>query len=262
MSLLGCKLIASDTASKSNPLPFWGSIQCASASRYSYVESGGDTHLTANGKTQPDNAYRRLTLLNGDEYFGTRCELGENSRAGPTAFYHEGQHLITYFSLRLPSNFPIATNQWQTVMQMKQTQPSHDNGSGVALELQVMNNHWVIANDWHTIWEFPATANRWTRFAFDVNYSKDPEKGWIQVSADLNGDGSFNDPGDRSPLIHAATLQTEVAGPFNATDGLAAGEAIPSHLRMGLYHDPSIPCPAPSGCSIDIDNVQVLGPSL
>jgi hypothetical protein len=260
MSLLGCKLIASDTAATSSPLPFWGSIQCASASRYTYLESGGDTHLTATGKAQPDSAYRSLTVLDGDNFYGERCELGENNRTGPTSFYHEGQHRITYFSERLPSNFPLNTNNWQTVMQMKQTQPSHSVNPAVALEMEARQDHWVIANDWHTVWEFPASANQWTRFAWDVYYSKEPEKGWLQVSADLNGDGDFNDPGERSPLIRAATLQTEAAGSFNATDGIAAGEAIPSHLRMGIYHDPSIPCPAPSGCSIGVDNVQVLGP--
>ncbi len=261
MTLPGCHLIASDTASESNPLPFWGSIQCASSTRYSYEESGGDTNPTASGEAQQNSAYRKLTLLDGDEFFGARCELGENSQTGPTAFYHEGQHRVTYFSERLPSNFPLSANSWQTVMQMKQAQPSHDDGDGPALEMEARDNRWVIVNDWHTIYEFPATANQWTRFAFDVYYSNNPSKGWIQVSADLNDNGNFNDPGERSPRIHVATLQTEIAGSFNAADGLAAGEAIPSHLRMGIYHDPAIPCPAPSGCSIGIDNVQVVGPS-
>ncbi len=260
MSDLGCRLVASDTASESNPLSFWGSIQCASASRYAYEESGGDAHLTATGEEQENDAYRQLTLEDGDNFFGARCELGENSQTGPTAFYHEGQHRLTFFSERLPSNFPLSANSWQTVMQMKQAQPSHDDGSGPALEMEARDNRWVIVNEWHTIWEFPARRNQWTRFAFDVYYSNNPEKGWIQVSADLNGDGDFNDPGERSPRIHAATLQTEVAGPFNAADGLAAGEAIPSHLRMGIYHDPAISCAAPVECSIGIDNVQVLQP--
>ena len=260
MTLPGCPILASDTASTSSPLPFWGSIQCQEASRYSYEGSGGDTHVTAGGESQSNTAYRRLTVLDGDNFFGERCELGENNyRSGPTAFYHEGQHRVTYFSERLPSNFPLATSKWQTVMQMKQAQPSHDNGGGVALEMEARDNEWVISNNWHTIQSFPAKAGTWTRFAFDVYYSQDPSKGWIQVSADLNGNGSFNDPGERSPVIHAATLATEVAGPFNASDGLPAGAPIPSHLRMGIYHDPSIPCPAPSGCSVEVDNVQVVG---
>jgi hypothetical protein len=59
-------------------------------------------------------------------------------------------------------------------------------------------------------------------------------------------------------VIHTATLATEIAG--YPSDGVAVGTGIPSHLRMGVYHDPSIPCPSPTGCSIDIDNVQVVAP--
>ena len=33
------------------------------------------------------------------------------------------------------------------------------------------------------------------------------------------------------------------------------GESIPSHLRVGLYHDPHIKCP--DGCSIDVDSIHV-----
>ncbi len=262
MDLPGCKVVASDTAAAASPLSFWGSIQCQNASRNASAQSEGDPHLTATGASQSNSAYRKLTVFDGDEYWGERCELGENDyRHGPTAFYHEGQHRVTYFSERLPSNFPISTSKWQTVMQMKQAQPSHDNGSGVALEMQVMNNRWTIANNWNTIQTFPAKAGVWTRFAFDVYYSQDASKGWIQVSADLNADGDFDDSGEHGATTHAATLQTEIAGSFNAADGLAAGAPIPSHLRMGVYHDPSIPCPSASGCSVDVDNVQVVSPS-
>ena len=258
MYVLGCDLSASDMAHESDPLPFWGSIDCAQQSRYEYVEQGGDNHLSATGEPL-DGAFRRVTVDNGDDVFGERCELGENSTTGPTAFYREGDQVLTYYSERLPSNFPISTDSWQTVMQMKQAQPSHDDGSGVALEMEARQNHWVVAADWNSVWQFPAQAGVWTRFAWDVYYSKDPSKGWLQVSADLNGDGDFDDPGERSPVIHTATLATEIPG-YESEDGLPAGAAIPSHLRMGVYHDPSIACPAPNGCSIDIDNVQILRP--
>jgi hypothetical protein len=261
MSLLGCHLVASDTSADPDPLPFWGSIQCADDSRYSYVESGGDPHQSANG--EPSNgAYRRLTVDDGDDFYGERCELGLNDHnVGPTTFYHEGQHRVTYFSERLPANFPLGTNTWQTVMQMKQAQPSDDDGSGPQLEMQAMQNHWVVVDSWNTLWTFPAQTNKWTRFAWDVYYSQDPSKGWLQVSADLNGDGDFNDKGERSPLLHAATLRTEPEGPNGTSDGLAPGDPIPSHLRVGIYHDPEISCAPPVECSVEVDNVQVMEPS-
>jgi hypothetical protein len=261
MILSGCRLLAADSAASPDPISFWGAIECENNSRYTYVPGGGDPHPSADGNAQPDDAFRKLTVLDGDDFYGERCELGRNNHeVGPTAFYREGQRRVTYFSERLPANFPLATDEWQTVMQMKQAQPSHDDGSGVALELQAMANRWYVSSDWKTIQTFPAQAGVWTRFAWDVYYSQDPAKGWLQVSVDLNGDGDFADPGERSPVAHGATLQTEIAGPFNAEDGLAAGAPIPSHLRIGLYHDPSIPCPPPGGCSIDVDNVQVIAP--
>ena len=122
--------------------------------------------------------------------------------------------------------------------------------------MQARGNRWVVVDSWKTLFEFPARANVWTRFAWDVYYSKDPSKGWIQVSADLNDDGDFNDPGERSPIVHTATLRTEPQGNV----GLPAGSSIPSHLRVGIYHAASLSCPAPSGCSVDVDNVQVVGP--
>jgi hypothetical protein len=260
MTMPGCPVIASDTSAEASPLSFWGAIECESATRYSYGTSGGDAHLTATGAAQPDTAFRELSTVDGDDTWGERCELGKNdNRTGPTVFYHEGQHRVTYISLRLPSNFPLGANTWQTVMQMKQTQPSDDNCCGPELELEARTGHWYVADSWKGLFEFPAQTNTWTRFAWDVFYSQDPSKGWIQVSADLNGDGDFNDPGERSPLVHTATLRTEPEGPHGASDGLPAGAPIPSHLRTGIYHNPSIPCPAPGGCSVDVDNVQVLG---
>jgi Polysaccharide lyase len=263
MGLLGCFLIASDTSSDPNPLPFWGSIECEEASRYSYLESGGDPHFTATGAEQPDDAYRRLTVLDGDEFSGERCELGLNDHnLGPTAFYHEGQHRLTYFSERLPANFPLSAQTWQTVMQMKQAQPADGGGGIPILFMGTYGNRWHVdsADASASLFTFSARTGVWTRFAWDVYYSQDPSQGWIQVSADLNGDGDFNDPGERSPVIHTATLKTEIEGPLGTSDGLAPGDPIPSHLRVGIYHNPSISCPAPTGCSTEVDNVQVLGP--
>jgi hypothetical protein len=261
MSVLGCALVASDSSAEADPLPFWGSVQCADPSRYSDFETDGDAHAGASGEAA-DAAYRRLTVLDGDDFFGERCELGENDyRTGPTAFYHEGQHRVTYFSERLPANFPLATTQWQTVMQMKQAQPSDDDGSGPALEMEARSNRWVVVDSWDTVWEFPARRNLWTRFAWDVYYSQDPSQGWLQVSADLNGDGDFADAGERSPTFHGATLKTEVEGTSGSAGGLEPGDPIPSHLRIGIYHDPDISCAAPVECSVDVDNVQVVEPA-
>ncbi len=261
MTMPECRLVASDTASTPDPIPFWGFIACQNRSEVQQLGSGGDPYLTAIGASQGNSTYRRMTTFDGDNPsgWGERCELGKNDRSGPTAFYHEGQQRATFISLRLPSNFPLDADAWQTVMQMKQAQPSHDAGPGPPiLFIGAFNGRWRVDGENGSFWSFPAQSGVWTRFAFDVYYSQDPDRGWLQVSADLNGDGDFDDPGERSPVIHAATLATEVAAPGSSADGLAPGAPIPSHLRAGIYHDPSIPCPPPSGCSVEVDNVQVL----
>jgi Polysaccharide lyase len=266
MSMPGCTLIASDTASNPDPRNFWGNIECgrtwgnSDPSRAQRLFGSGDAHVTATGAAQGNAYYRRLTVLDGDDYSGERCELGRNNHDGPTAFYREGERRATLISLRLPSNFPLGVNTWQTVMQLKQAQPA-DNGGGVPiLFMGAYQNQWHIesVNAQNQYWQFPARPGVWTRFAWDVFYSDDPNKGWLQVSADLNNDGDFNDTGERTPVIHNSTLKTESAGPAGGSDGLNPGDPIPDHLRTGVYHDPSIPCPAPTGCSIEVDNVQVL----
>jgi hypothetical protein len=163
----------------------------------------------------------------------------------------------TFMSLRLPADFPLNDPHWQTVMQMKQTEPYNDPGNGPVIEMEIIDGRWTLYNSWNELWSAPATAGSWTRFGFDVVYSQNPSIGSIQMHVDLNGDGDVTDPNETSPLFHAATLRTEVAGPDTR---VPVGSSIPSHLRAGLYHDPAIPCPPPGGCHVDLDNVQVIAP--
>ena len=264
-------IVASDTASNPDPVPFWGAIECQSSSRVREVNGGGDSHPTAAGQPQGNTSYRRVTVVDGDNVAGERCELGKNDwRDSPVTFYGEGAHRVTYVSLRLPSNFPLDAKTWQVVMQMKQAEPSDVGGPSShyggfpALALDAYDGRWYLlqANqgdkDKGEVWSAPAQADKWTRFAFDVVYSTDPGVGSVHVYADLNDDGDFSDTGEKSALLHMATLQAETPG--TDADGFSTGDPVPSHLRMGIYHNTSIPCPAPAGCSVDIDNVQVVNP--
>lgn len=258
--LTGCRLLASDSAATANPRPFWGKIDCEVSRRHRHVERGGDRHETALGESQGDRSYRRLTVLDGDDLYGERCELGFNNRFdGPTAFYDEGERVATFASLRLPDKFPFETHGWQTVTQMKQAQPADNAGGQPILELQAHYGAWrVVSNEGAVEHWFAARTDVWTRFVWDVRYSHDPAEGWFAISADLNGDGDIDDQGERSRRYRAATLKTEAGE--GADDGLLEGAPITSHLRAGIYHHPEIVCPPPGGCSIDVDNVQVLAP--
>jgi hypothetical protein len=258
----GCPVVASDTASNANPIPFWGRIDCGiwpelNPSQATRPETGGDTHLTATGIPQENEAFREMTVYDGDDVAGERCELGLNDMdSGPTSLFSEGMRRVTYFSERLPENFDLEGDDWQTVFQMKQDQPSVDNGGGPMIELQATRGQWILANDWDIRWTFPAQKNVWTRFAFDVVYSQDASKGSIQVSADLNDDGDFNDANERSPKIHTATLSTETEPGYE----IPPGGSIPSHIRAGIYHNTNFSCPRPVGCSTQLDNLQVVAP--
>lgn len=263
----GCQVVFEDTAQAADPIPLWGSLDCASASRHQQV-AGGDPYPTALGASQGDGFARRLSVLDGDDYWGERCELGQNDhRSGPTTLYREGDHRLTFFSLKLGSDFPLSTTKWQVVMQMKQSNPA-DNGDGTpVLALWAQNGQWVLeqsdsagpAEKTHHVWSTPAQTGSWTRFALDVVYSQSSSQGYVKVYVDLNGDGDALDAGEQSPGFQTYTLKYETAG--GPEDGIAPGTSIPSHLRIGPYHAPEVACPGPGGCSLELDNVQVVNVS-
>lgn len=255
-------VLANDTAANPNPNAIWGQTDCETASRHQRITSGGDSQPTAMGSAQGNDAFRRLTVYDGDDYWGERCELGKNDHRGPVAFYREGQRRVTYASFRLPPNYPLHTSMWQGVLQMKQAQPADNGGGTPVLSLGAYDGQWLLfhsgpgaTNTDSVIWDAPATANRWTRVMIDAVYSQSASKGRLTMSIDLNGDGSFDDSGERTPTFKLNTLKYETSG--SNSDGLSAGQSIPSHLRVGMYHHQGIACP--SGCSVDVDNVQVLG---
>lgn len=254
----GCNVVFEDPGTDPDAESLWREVGCGFVdapilSRHKQFATGGAP--TEAGET----GFRRTTAFDGDDFYGERCELGVNEHRvdhdpNPVV-YREGQRWITEISLRLPDNYPLASTKWQTVAQMKQANPSAGGGGAPAMELQAKGGRWYVIAAWNDLWSAPAVKNEWTKFAFDVRYSQDPSKGTVDVYVDLNGDGDTADSGERSPTLHTATLKTEPTGGW-AGDGIAPGDPIPSHLRTGVYHDPTLPCG--TGCSLDIDNVEAI----
>jgi hypothetical protein len=268
----GCRLLRTDTSEREDPRPgLWGSIDCVSPTRYRYMRGNGYRGPTATGAKQHNDAFRRLRVYTGDNLYGQRCELGRNTSTygvnrrnqtdGTFALYYDGDHKITYFSERYPSSFSMRFPQWQTVAQMKQAQPSDNGGGGPILELQISGRRLRLVNRWHQVWTTPAPAkNTWIRYALNVHYSPDPSLGSVRLFVDLNGDGDALDRGERSPRLRISTMLREIDGPNGTGDGFAPGDTIPDHLRLGVYTSSLDPCPPPSGCAVDVDDVQVLVP--
>jgi hypothetical protein len=231
---------------KGPPASVWGSVDCAARERVTRDRRHG-------------NPFRRLSVLDGDDFYGERCELGRNNHLeGPTALYRDGERLVTYVSLKLSKRFPMRGDVYQVVTQMKQTQPSASGGGRPALALQAYGGRWVLVDEGEEIWSAPARRARWTRFSFDIFYSDSPADGTIRVAVDLNGDGDAHDEYERSSRLELATLKTE--GPDDGRDdGVPEGGAIPSHLRVGIYHDESYDCHG-RVCSLAVDDVGIFEP--
>ena len=276
----GCTLINSDTAEKDNVEEIWGSVDCGHKaekkdssgrdryiqdySRAAWIGDGGDSRLTALGAAQGNLSYRNLIVKDGDDYYGERCEIGLNSAKETFAGYFEGDYRVTFFSIRLAEDFPLSTDLWQYVFQMKQAQVTNNSDGTPILSLAAKNNQWKLVTSpstgfseaAKTVWKTPAKVGVWTRFAFEILYSKDPKKGWVKVYVDLNGDGDTLDAGEQSEKMHMSTLKRQLEGPDKS---IPVGDSVPSHFRVGPYHHGDIDCPE-EGCAFGLDNVQVVAP--
>lgn len=275
-----CEVFAADRGTKREVKSFWGAIACdldddpPGRSGPRVIPSGGDPHRTAMG-TRGDPSFREMVTRAGDEFSGERCEIGRNDfRVLPnTVFYREGDRVVTFVSVRLPDDFPVDTeNTFQGAIQMKQTQPSDVGDEAPPIAIGMYQGRWQLFHSDReqdqnhergtVYWTAPLQTGVWTRFVFDAVYSGDPEKGRLKVYADLNGDGDWADIDEQSPELGDdepfATLRSEVPEKSSDpdVDGLAPGDPVPSHLRVGLYHSPEIDCPE-DVCRVQIDNVQV-----
>ncbi len=244
----GFSLLREDPATDPSPYALWGDIDAVSPSRHQLISSGGPG----------GGPFRRMTALDGDLYHGDseRAELGNssyeldsNGQMKTFYLYREGQRRITNFWMRLPTDFPIDSEEWQVVMQMKQSEPASNADGTPIIALQAIEGDWILkqslssglSEDTRYLWQTPATVGPWTPISVDATYSTDPTKGKIQITI----------AGVQSPVFNTYTLKREIrpAGP-----GLAVGDSIPSHLRMGIYHDPIMP-----GTHVDFSQVQVWG---
>jgi Polysaccharide lyase len=243
----GLHLLKQDLATDPDPIPLWGDIDAVSPTRHQWFAAGG-----------PDGGpFRRMTALDGDLYHGNseRAELGdsdylsEDGRSDTFYLYRAGMRRVTSYWMRLPANFPMDSNAWQVVMQMKQTDPATNADGTPVISLQAIQGQWILkqstspglAEDTRVLWRTPARVGVWTHITVDATYSTDPAAGRLAITIG----------GASSPVLHTYNLKYEVTPPGPE---LRAGDPIPDHLRLGIYHDPTMP-----GTSVDIAQVQIFG---
>jgi hypothetical protein len=245
------KLLKEDLATAPDPMSLWGDIDAVSPTRHQWFSAGG-----------PEGGpFRRMTALDGDLYHGDseRAELGNssyrldsNGNLKTFFLYREGDRRITSYWMRLPTDFPLYDMEnWQVVMQMKQSEPASNADGTPVIALQAIEGNWILkqsssngySESTKYIWTTPASQalGNWTHIVVDATYSSDPSKGLFQITIG----------GVASPVLHMYNLKKEI-GP--AGPGLSVGSSIPSHLRLGIYHDPVMP-----GTHVDIADVQVFG---
>lgn len=212
--------------------------------------TGAIRHFTIGG---PDNApYRTITTS------GKRWELGYNTWKGTTdgpplqdvtqrasqlrTFwnYCEGDHLVTEWWMRLPADFPLETTSWQNIAQMKQAGPYPSSPSVLpVLHFEARRNALEVSNydtaSGNALLGCPLSKEVWTPCRAEVIYSSDPAKGRVQLTVGNN----------QSPAKNMRTLDNNpINPPFSSWQ--------PSHLRLGLYHDPSLP-----GSYVDYSDIRI-----
>ena len=267
----GCNVLRDDSASVADPVAgLWGNIECAADSRHAYMTAGGDVSSTASGTAQGNDAYRRLTVIDGDDFWGERCELGRNTSrygenkgsatSGTFALYQHGERRITFFSQRYPENFSSG-NLWQTVMQMKQAQPADNAGRGPVLELQLYNGRLELQNSWlgESLEHVSAGGGH-----------LDPVRARRRL---LARSGRRLGAGLRRPQRRRrrggrgrAVAQVEhghpvgrVLRPERCQRRPGCGRRDPGPFATGPLPQPRDRLPAPGRLLVDVDNVQVVG---
>jgi polysaccharide lyase-like protein len=198
----------------------WASSSCEDSSRFREVTSP---------VVQGRRAYR-IEVRDGDDSSGERCELGQgNPTRSGFPLFDEGDERWISFMLLLPRDYPVDTPDWNIFMQLKQL-----GGLGtpvISMEARegkffLMNaNNPRVSNDTIPRWIGPVRRDHWVQFTLHVKFSPHPQVGFLELYGDLDGRGARL----LMPKLNTYTMKLD-----------AAGVAVRSHARIGIYRDPEI----------------------
>ena len=185
---------------------------------------------------QGSHAYE-FTVHDGDECYGERAELGQALPTRPgfsrPRLFRPGNDRWVAFQVYLAPGFPVGTPNWDVIAQWKQLRSTtvvpvpmvtiqvHDGAfyleraAGTASKRAVTSSTRLA----------DATPGRWVQMTMHIMFSNLPSVGFVAVYGDPDGTGMRR----LMPLAHFSTLATN-----------AAGDAVPSAARIGIYRNPLI----------------------
>jgi hypothetical protein len=231
ISSAGAAVVQSDPGTDPNPENLWGDIQCQADPRYRHHVTGGP-----NG-----GPWRQMTVLDGDDFYGERCELGANTRRyglssetdrqGTFYLFEKGDRRIIDWYFQLMPGFPVTT-QNSTIFQLKHTCPCDTITSNPEVQLmpKLPNLYLrVPSNDTDTSewdrWSTPVKTGVWYHATFKIAFHTTEAAGRMRLTID-DVDGVAD--ARSSPTLSLSTI--------NRDDGVPS----PNHLRMGHYRNPVI----------------------
>src|SRR5918995_4717879 len=229
VSSASAAVVRSDPGIEPTPEDLWGDIQCQVDSRYEHHVTGG-----------PDGGpWRQLTVLDGDDFYGERCELGRNTKRygrssatdhrGTFYLFRNGDRRIIDWYFKLMPGIPVST-YGNTIFQLKHTCPCGNITAlpELGLPVRLPNLYLRVGDPDPTVrdrWSTPVETGVWYHATLDVTFSLTDADGRVQLTID-DVDGVAD--ARSSPTFSLATI--------NRDDGRPS----PDHLRMGQYRNVAI----------------------
>jgi hypothetical protein len=245
------QILRQDDATNPDPQALWspdaGADDCY---------SGFDSFQTVESGAYDGGPYRRIVVYDGEceeQSIDTeRAELGFNSWRGygdlpPNPdplrrasnlrtfwLFAEGDTLVTDWWVRLPSDFPIGTDEFQSIEQESQAAPNTSTLSSPVLAVEARQNQIQLSNRGGNQGPgipitFPAPAlGSWFHLQLTARYTRSREDGGVTLC--LNGQCKI-----------ATNIQTLATFENGGVSPYQQGDSVPSHIRLGIYHGESLP---------------------
>jgi hypothetical protein len=245
------QVLRQDDATNPDPQALWspdaGADDCY---------SDFDSFQTVGSGAYDGGPYRHIVVYDGEcdsqNVDTERAELGYNSWRGDGDLppnpdplqrapnlrtfwlFTEGDTLVTDWWVRLPSDFPISTDEFQTIEQEKQAAPNTSDLSSSVLAVEARQNQIQLSYkgglqgpDIPIALPAPPLGT-WFHLQLTAHYTQSREDGGVTLC--VNGQC-----GIASNIQTLATFDNDGVSPYEP------GDSVPSHIRLGIYHRESLP---------------------